>query len=153
MTEVDLDALSTSGHGYTVDDEDDDDPVLLDRDGKPVDTWRERYPYDERMARNDYERLKRRLQIELLKLQKWSKRTGARHVIVFEGRDAAGKGGTIQRFMEHLNPRGARVVALENPPKRRKRSGISSATCAICPRPARWSSSTGPGTTARAWRR
>ena len=120
MTEVDLDALSTSGHGYTVDDEDDDDPVLLDRDGKPVDTWRERYPYDERMARNDYERLKRRLQIELLKLQKWSKRTGARHVIVFEGRDAAGKGGTIQRFMEHLNPRGARVVALETPTETEK---------------------------------
>ena len=120
MTEVDLDALSTSEHGFTVDDEDDDDPVLLDRDGKPVDTWRERYPYDERMARNDYERLKRRLQIELLKLQKWSKRTGARHVIVFEGRDAAGKGGTIQRFMEHLNPRGARVVALEKPTETEK---------------------------------
>jgi polyphosphate kinase 2 (PPK2 family) len=51
--------------------------------------------------------------IELLKLQKHSKRTGGRHVIVFEGRDAAGKGGTIQRFMEHLNPRSARVVALE----------------------------------------
>jgi polyphosphate kinase len=62
--------------------------------------------------------LKRRLQIELLKLQKHGKRTGARHVILFEGRDAAGKGGTIQRFMEHLNPRGARVVALEQPTER-----------------------------------
>jgi len=60
--------LHTSEHGYTVDDEDDDDPVLLDRDGNPVDTWRERYPYDERMPRADYERVKRRLQIELLKL-------------------------------------------------------------------------------------
>ena len=67
------------------------------------------------MSRDEYERLKRRLQIELLKLQNWSKRTGARHVIVFEGRDAAGKGGTIKRFTEHLNPRGARVVALEKP--------------------------------------
>jgi len=70
MTEIDLESLSTSEHGYTVDDEDDDDPVLLDRDGSPVDTWRERYPYDERMSRDEYERVKRRLQIELLKLQK-----------------------------------------------------------------------------------
>jgi polyphosphate kinase len=115
MTEIDLEALSTSAHGYTVNDDDDDDPVLLDRDGNHVDTWRERYPYDTRMPRDEYERVKRRLQIELLKLQNWSKRSGARHVIVFEGRDAAGKGGTIKRFMEHLNPRGARVVALEKP--------------------------------------
>ena len=113
--EINLEFLSTADHGYTVNDEDDDDPVLLDRDGNPVDTWRERYPYDSRMGRDEYERAKRRLQIELLKLQNWSKQTGARHVIVFEGRDAAGKGGTIKRFMEHLNPRGARVVALEKP--------------------------------------
>jgi polyphosphate kinase len=113
--EIDLDALATDDHGYTVNDEDDDDPVLLDRNGNAIETWRERYPYDSRMPRPQYEREKRQLQIELLKLQKWSKRTGARHVIVFEGRDAAGKGGTIQRFMEHLNPRGARVVALEKP--------------------------------------
>ncbi len=113
--EINLEFLSTADHGFTVNDEDDDDPVLLDRDGNPIDTWRERYPYDSRMGRDDYERLKRRLQIGLLKLQNWSKQTGARHVIVFEGRDAAGKGGTIKRFMEHLNPRGARVVALEKP--------------------------------------
>ena len=119
-TEIDLDALATPEHGYTVDDEDDDDPVLLDRDGNPVETWRERYPYDARMPRKEYERVKRRLQIELLKLQRWSKKTGARHVIVFEGRDAAGKGGTIQRFTEHLNPRGARVVALEKPTETEK---------------------------------
>jgi polyphosphate kinase 2 len=115
MAEIDLEALSTPDHGYTVDDDDDDDPVLLDREGNHVQTWRERYPYDHRMARDEYEHLKRRLQIELLKLQNHSKRTGIRHVILFEGRDAAGKGGTIQRFMEHLNPRGARVVALEKP--------------------------------------
>jgi polyphosphate kinase len=120
MTEIDLEALSTPGHGYTVNDEDDDDPVLLDREGNHVETWRERYPYDHRMPRDEYEQLKRRLQIELLKLQNHSKRTGARHVILFEGRDAAGKGGTIQRFMEHLNPRGARVVALEKPSEREK---------------------------------
>lgn len=120
MTEIDLDTLSTPEHGYTVDDRDDDDPVLLDREGKHIETWRERYPYDHRMSRDDYERLKRRLQIELLKLQKHCKRTGGRHVIVFEGRDAAGKGGTIQRFMEHLNPRSARVVALEKPTEQEK---------------------------------
>jgi len=112
---MDLESLSTSTHGYTVNDDDDDDPILLDQDGNHIQTWRERYPYDSRMSRDEYEKVKRRLQIELLKLQNWSKRTGARHVIVFEGRDAAGKGGTIKRFMEHLNPRGARVVALEKP--------------------------------------
>ena len=73
------------------------------------------YPYKYKMLRQDYEREKFLLQAELLKLQTWIKETGARVVIVFEGRDAAGKGGTIKRFMEHLNPRGARVVALEKP--------------------------------------
>ncbi|MBD0323834.1 MAG: polyphosphate kinase 2, partial [Aldersonia sp.] len=71
-----------------------------------------------RLRRPEYEREKRLLQIELLKLQKWVKATGSRLVIVFEGRDAAGKGGTIKRFMEHLNPRGAQVVALEKPSER-----------------------------------
>jgi len=118
MPDIDLEALSTAEHGYTVDDEDDDDPILLDQDGNYVDTWRERYPYDQRMPRDEYDPLKRRLQIELLKLQNHIKRRGDRHVIVFEGRDAAGKGGTIQRFMEHLNPRTARVVALEKPTDR-----------------------------------
>jgi polyphosphate kinase len=118
MPEIDLETLSTPEHGYTVDDRDEDDPILLDRDGNHIETWRERYPYDHRMSDEEYERLKRRLQIELLKLQNHAKRTGARHVIVFEGRDAAGKGGTIQRFMEHLNPRSARVVALEKPSER-----------------------------------
>jgi polyphosphate kinase len=103
---------------YRVRDDDDDDPVLLTREGEPVDTWREGYPYQERMNRDDYEREKRLLQIELLKLQNWIKSNGRRLVILFEGRDAAGKGGTIKRFMEHLNPRGARVVALEKPNSR-----------------------------------
>ncbi|HZU49835.1 MAG TPA: polyphosphate kinase 2, partial [Mycobacterium sp.] len=120
MTQIDLKDLSTPEHGYTVDDEDPDDPVLLNRDGTPVDTWREGYPYDQLMRRDEYERTKRRLQIELLKLQRYSQRTGVRHVILFEGRDAAGKGGTIQRFMEHLNPRAARVVALDKPGERER---------------------------------
>jgi len=106
--------------GLTVEDIDDDDPVLLWPDGTPVDTWREDYPYDERMSRDYYEHAKRMLQIELVKLQNWVKDTGQRIVIVFEGRDAAGKGGTIKRFTEHLNPRGATVVALEKPTERER---------------------------------
>ena len=120
MREISLEELSTDKHGFTIDDRDEDEPVLLDRDGNPVETWREGYPYKTKMRRSDYEREKRRLQIELLKLQKWSLRTGARHLILFEGRDAAGKGGTIARFMEHLNPREARVVALDKPTDREK---------------------------------
>ncbi len=73
------------------------------------------YPYKKKMAREEYEETKQQLQIELLKMQGWVKETGQRVVIMCEGRDAAGKGGTIKRFMEHLNPRGARVVALEKP--------------------------------------
>lgn len=104
--------------GFRVDDSDDDDPVLLDASGLPVDTWREGYPYDERLDRTTYDLEKRLLQIELIKLQSWVKDTGQRIVLVFEGRDAAGKGGTIKRFTEHLNPRGARVVALVKPTDR-----------------------------------
>ena len=104
--------------GFSVDDSDDDDPVLLDATGLPVDTWREGYPYDERLDRTTYDLEKRLLQIELIKLQSWVKDTGQRIVLVFEGRDAAGKGGTIKRFTEHLNPRGARVVALVKPTDR-----------------------------------
>jgi len=104
--------------GYQVQDDDDDDPVLLDKDGRAVETWREDYPYHERMSRAEYDREKRLLQIELLKLQNWIKDSGERLVVLFEGRDAAGKGGTIKRFMEHLNPRGASVVALEKPSER-----------------------------------
>lgn len=75
------------------------------------------YPYHTKMRRNVYERQKAALQVELLKVQKWVKDRGEKIVVLFEGRDAAGKGGTIKRFMEHLNPRGARVVALEKPSK------------------------------------
>jgi len=104
--------------GLSVEEDDEGDPILVQADGTPVDTWREDYPYDHRMTRDEYDRTKRLLQIELLKLQYWVKETGQRIVILFEGRDAAGKGGTIKRFTEHLNPRGARVVALEKPSER-----------------------------------
>ena len=78
--------------------------------------WRSgAYPYKNLLSRKVYESQKYLLQVELLKLQAWAKETGQRVVILFEGRDAAGKGGTIKRMMEHLNPRGARVVALEKP--------------------------------------
>ena len=73
------------------------------------------FPYKTRMRRKTYERHKAELQVELLKVQHWVKETGQKVVILFEGRDAAGKGGTIKRFTEHLNPRGARVIALEKP--------------------------------------
>jgi polyphosphate kinase 2 len=95
-----------------------DDPELIGPDGRPVLTWREDYPYSERMSRAEYDEVKRALQIELLKLQTWIKETGQKLVLIFEGRDAAGKGGTIKRFTEHLNPRGSRVVALEKPTER-----------------------------------
>ena len=74
-----------------------------------------RYPYAKRLSRRAYEAEKAALQVELLKAQHWIMETGQRHVLLFEGRDAAGKGGTIKRFTEHLNPRHARVVALNKP--------------------------------------
>lgn len=73
------------------------------------------YPYDRRMKKKKYEKLLRNLQIELLKMQNWVRDKNERIVVLFEGRDAAGKGGTIKRFTEHLNPRGARVAALPKP--------------------------------------
>jgi polyphosphate kinase 2 len=107
--------LLTGLDGLTVRELDDDETLLLGPDGREIDTWRQDYPYAERMLREEYEVRKRALQIELLKMQSWVKDTGQRVVVLFEGRDAAGKGGTIKRFMEHLNPRGARVVALGKP--------------------------------------
>ena len=74
-----------------------------------------KYPYKTRIRKGAYEHHKEELQVELLKVQSWVKETGQRIIILFEGRDAAGKGGTIKRFMEHLNPRAARTVALEKP--------------------------------------
>ena len=73
------------------------------------------YPYDKKISRKEYEKQKQALQVELLKVQRWVKETEQKVALLFEGRDAAGKGGTIKRFTEHLNPRGAKVIALEKP--------------------------------------
>ena len=108
-----IDSLRSGG--YRVQGGKGEDPVLIAPDGRAIETWRDEYPYDELLEREEYEDEKYLLQIELLKFQYWSQDVGAKHVVVFEGRDAAGKGGTIKRFMEHLNPRAARVVALTKP--------------------------------------
>jgi polyphosphate kinase 2 len=89
--------------------------VLTSSDGTPTEPWRENYPYASRLERKPYERTKRLLQIELVKLQRSVKDHGQRVLVIFEGRDAAGKGGAIRRIAENMNPRGARVVALEKP--------------------------------------
>lgn len=104
--------------GYTVTEGHTPDPDLIDPMGRAVETWRENYPYNERLTREEYEIEKYKLQIELLKLQYWAEDNDQRIIVVFEGRDAAGKGGTIKRFTEHLNPRTARVVALNKPSDR-----------------------------------
>ncbi|MFF8830876.1 polyphosphate kinase 2 [Streptomyces sp. NPDC015131] len=111
MGEAEKDLLA----GFSVDDSRPERPILFDGDGRPIRTWQENYPYSRKVRRAEYERIKRTLQIELLKLQRWVKETDSRLIVICEGRDAAGKGGTIQRFTERLNPRGARVVALDKP--------------------------------------
>ncbi|WP_394248811.1 polyphosphate kinase 2 [Arthrobacter pityocampae] len=93
-------------------------PMLLPHPDQP--TWREDYPYEKKMTEKEYQRAKRALQIELLKMQGWVRANEAKIALIFEGRDAAGKGGTIKRFMENLNPRGARIVALDKPSDREK---------------------------------
>jgi polyphosphate kinase 2 len=106
--------------GFTVTDVHGEDPYLLDPMGKAVETWRDKYPYDDLLSREEYEIEKRQLQIELLKFQYSTQDNGEKHIIIFEGRDAAGKGGAIKRFTEHLNPRTARVVALAAPTERER---------------------------------
>ena len=76
------------------------------------------YPYKDKLKRKEYEAKKSELQVELVKAQNWVKENGEKVVVLFEGRDAAGKGGTIKRFMEHMNPRVSRVVALPKPGER-----------------------------------
>ncbi|MCW9043658.1 MAG: polyphosphate kinase 2 [Pseudopelagicola sp.] len=78
------------------------------------------YPYETKLSRRVYEAQKAKIQAELLKVQHWAQETGQKFVLLFEGRDAAGKGGTIKRFTEHLNPREARVVALNKPTDKEK---------------------------------
>jgi hypothetical protein len=104
--------------GYTVRGGQGEDPELIHPGGSAVERLGEEYPYDARMSREECELEKYRLQVELLKFQYWGQDLDLKHVIVFEGRDAAGKGGTIKRFTEHLNPRSARAVALNKPSDR-----------------------------------
>src|SRR4051812_8513017 len=119
LAEIDLSQYRLNALPDEHSDEDwDDDRELFGPDGQRLETWREGYPYPERVQRREYEIEKRRLQIQLLRLQYWVKDTGQKLVVLFEGRDAAGKGGTIKRFTEHLNPRGTRVVALDKPSER-----------------------------------
>ncbi len=92
-----------------------DDPLNIDPETRGRYFRESIYPYAQRMTYEEYYAEKFPLQVELVRLQNWVKDAGQRVVILFEGRDAAGKGGTIRRFMEHWNPRGARVVALEKP--------------------------------------
>src|SRR5690554_2272233 len=101
--------------GYSVGDVHGEDQYLIDPLGNAVETWRDKFPYEELLSRAEYEDEKRALQIELLKFQYSAQEQGTKFVLLFEGRDAAGKGGAIKRFTEHLNPRAARVVALNKP--------------------------------------
>src|SRR6476619_7581793 len=100
-------------------------------------------PHDHatKVPRKVYERELMRLQAELVKLKEWVRTSGVRVVVVFEGRDAAGKGGAIKRISEYLNPRAARIVALPAPPNASAGSGTSSATSRICRRQERSSCS------------
>ncbi|MGB8623886.1 MAG: polyphosphate kinase 2 [Paracoccaceae bacterium] len=86
--------------------------------GSKKDILSDSYPYDKRMHRDEYDEIMDALQIELVKLQTHVRDSGARMAIVFEGRDASGKGGTIKRFRANLNPRNARIVALPKPSDR-----------------------------------
>ncbi len=114
-----LDDLISSGYSVRHD-EHGSDPDLIGPDGDPIESWREGYPYEERMERDVYEEQKYSLQIELLKFQYWIAETHQKHVILFEGRDAAGKGGAIKRIAESLNPRVCRIAALQTPTEREK---------------------------------
>jgi polyphosphate kinase 2 (PPK2 family) len=102
------------------------------------------------MKRKEYEREMKRLHGELVAMQEWVKASGAKICIVFEGRDTAGKGGTIKRITERVSPRVFRVVALPAPPTVRSRRCTSSGTSRISQPPARSLSSTAAGTTGRA---
>ncbi len=91
-------------------------PIVPGRRNSPQNRFEQgKYPYSKKMSRREYEATKAKLQAELLKVQLWAQETGEKFVLLFEGRDAAGKGGTIKRFTEHLNPRQSRVVALAKP--------------------------------------
>jgi polyphosphate kinase len=90
-------------------------PLTASLPAPDPEAWREGYPYEQKLSAQVYESRKRELQIELLRMQQWVKDTHQKVLVLFEGRDAAGKGGALKPFTEHLNPRGTRVVALDKP--------------------------------------
>ena len=122
---------SLRDQGYTVQGSTEEDPTLLAPTAGAVETWREDYPYDELIDTEVYEERSTNSRSSS-SFQYWSRDEGHKHVLVSRARDAAGKGGTIKRFMEHLNPRAARVVALNSRAPTRPGSGTSSATSATC---------------------
>ena len=103
----------------------------------------------EKLLGKEFEQQLKKLDGELVKLQIWAQQEGARIIVVFEGRDAAGKGGVIKRITARVSPRVFRVVALSAPTERaNSRSSTSSATCSIFRPPAKSSSSIAVGITA-----
>ena len=125
--------------------------VLVAADGARIESWRENYPYPARLDRKAYEPAKRLLQIELLKLQRSVKSSGGRILILFEGRDAAGKGGTIRRFTENLNPRGRQGRGPGQARRARARRQLpAQVPAAHASRRRDRACWTGPGTTGRA---
>ncbi len=121
-----------------------------DRNAQIIGFEQGKYPYKNKIARRAYEVEKAVLQVELLKVQHWIQETGQKCVLLFEGRDAAGKGGTIKRFTEHLNPRAARVVALNRPTDEERGSDFFNAIPSTCRHQEKWCYMTAHGTIARA---
>ena len=130
--------------------DDEDEPVLRWKDGRLVDTWREGYPYDERMPRPEYEVVKRQLQIELLRLQNWVKDYGRRIVILLKAETPRARAAPSNGSPSTSN-QGGDVVALEKPSAARAGSVVLPAVRQHLPSAGRWCSSTGPGTTGPGW--
>jgi hypothetical protein len=132
-----------------------DEEMELELEDRTVDPVTGDFPAPTASEEKEYRRLYFRelfrLQGELVKLQDWVVQTGHKVVIVFEGRDAAGKGGVIKRITQRLNPRVAAWRRCRRPTTANARNGISSAMCRTCRRPARSCCSTAAGTTAPAW--
>lgn len=127
-----------------------DDPVLIGPDGLPVETWREGYPYDHRLTRDEYDTTKRLLQIELLKAQSWIKESGRRLVVLFEGHDAAGKGAASRDSWSTSIPGELELLHCLHLRPRSEANGIFNATCRPCRLQGRSSCSIDRGTTDRA---
>ena len=147
LEEIDVTLLDNLGD-YRVDFDDEEEPILLDKDGNAVETWRENYPYPQRMSREQYDREKRQLQIELLKLQKWIKLTGAQAGDPLRGPRRRRQGRHDQAVHRAPEPaRGGASWRWRSRASASRPSGTSSATSSTCRPPVRSSCSTGPGTT------